>query len=93
MTLHRKAKFWRCAAFLLLGILFVPAAIPAAARDKGRNNRGKFERKADKFINGHDARDGRFDGRGPRRNRNWDDCYSCDDDDFGRRRGRRSRRR
>jgi hypothetical protein len=29
---------------------------------------GRFnDRKAGKFINGHDARDGRFDGRGPRR--------------------------
>jgi hypothetical protein len=30
--------------------------------------RGRFnDKKAGKFINGHDARDGRFDGRGPRR--------------------------
>ncbi|MBL8189113.1 MAG: hypothetical protein JNK38_13970 [Acidobacteria bacterium] len=32
--------------------------------DRGRG-RGQ-DKKADKFINGHDARDGRFDGRGPK---------------------------
>jgi hypothetical protein len=33
-----------------------------AQRGRGRFN----DKKAGKFINGHDARDGRFDGRGPR---------------------------
>jgi len=37
--------------------------------------RGRFfDKKAEKFINGHDARDGRWDGRGPRRRfvHRWD---------------------
>src|SRR4030095_14018108 len=36
-----------------------------------KQGRGRFkdkfkDKKAEKFINGHDARDGRWDGRGPR---------------------------
>src|SRR5262245_11719833 len=32
-----------------------------------KQRRGRFnDKKAGKFINGHDARDGRWDGRGPR---------------------------
>jgi hypothetical protein len=32
-----------------------------------KQRRGRFnDKKAEKFINGHDARDGRWDGRGPR---------------------------
>ena len=38
--------------------------------DRRHSNNRRDKRKADKFINGHDARDGRWDGRGPRRNRN-----------------------
>jgi hypothetical protein len=40
-----------------------------------RNRRDK--RKQDKFINGHDARDGRWDGRGPNRHHSYyqDDRY------------------
>jgi hypothetical protein len=40
--------------------------------DRGRNKQGRWRgrnkrnKKAEKFINGHDARDGRWDGRGPR---------------------------
>jgi hypothetical protein len=38
--------------------------------DQGRTHLPPGQaRKADKFINGHDARDGRGDGRGPKRNR------------------------
>jgi len=37
------------------------------AKDKRGHRRSRVsDRKAEKFINGHDARDGRFDGRGPR---------------------------
>src|SRR5262245_47251914 len=35
------------------------------AHDKRWRGRGN-DKKAGKFINGHDARDGRWDGRGPR---------------------------
>ncbi len=32
---------------------------------RGKRGRG-LDKKEDKFINGHDARDGRWDGRGPK---------------------------
>ena len=38
-------------------------ALPATSFAQGRG-RGQ-EKKLDKFVNGHDARDGRWDGRGP----------------------------
>ncbi|MCA1643647.1 MAG: hypothetical protein LC785_17275, partial [Acidobacteria bacterium] len=50
---------------------------------KGRNKSGRWGDKCDKFVNCHDARDGRVDGRGPRRNRdrNRDDRDDRDDRD------------
>lgn len=47
--------------------LMLLAAVPATNFAQGRN-RGQ-EKKADRFVNRHDARDGRWDGRGPRTNR------------------------
>ena len=45
-----------------LGLAFVlPATALGQARGRGRGEEKKFY----KFINGHDARDGRWDGRGP----------------------------
>jgi hypothetical protein len=69
----------------------------AFAHDKRWRGRG-HDRKAEKFINGHDARDGRFDGRGPRggfrdrRNRGeWRDRWR--NGDWRRREILRTRRR
>lgn len=58
-------------------------ALPVAglAQGRGRNNSGRWGDKCDKFVNCHDARDGRVDQRGRRddridRNRNGvDDRY------------------
>ncbi len=49
---------------LVVAGLFLLAAVPAMSVGQGRG-RGQ-EKKLDKFVNGHDARDGRWDGRGPR---------------------------
>ena len=49
---------------LVVASLFLLAALPAISVGQGRG-RGQ-EKKLDKFVNGHDARDGRWDGRGPR---------------------------
>jgi hypothetical protein len=55
----------------ILGIL-IALSLPAVALGQGRG-RGKDKgfsglgSKCDKFVNCHDARDGRWDGRGPRR--------------------------
>ena len=68
------------------------------AGDKRGRNRGRnSEKKSEKFINGHDARDGRLDGRGPKsRGKNKQDDDDLLDDDRGsgnRRKGRSPRRR
>jgi hypothetical protein len=59
-TVRRNRKIW------LVGMaLFLLAALPVVTFAQGRG-RGQ-EKKLDRFVNGHDARDGRWDGRGPRR--------------------------
>jgi len=60
----------------LLGILVVGVLIilgvsaNAQAQGRGRNI-SHMDKKCEKFVNCHDARDGRWDGRGPRRDVNW----------------------
>jgi hypothetical protein len=66
--------------------LMVAIALPSAALGQGRG-RGRGD-KCDKFVNCHDARDGRVDGRGPRTDRVYDD-----DDDYDYDRGQRGRQR
>ncbi|MDQ3806087.1 MAG: hypothetical protein M3416_19940 [Acidobacteriota bacterium] len=69
----------------LLLALALMVALPTFAFAQGRGRgRGK---PTDIFVNGHDARDGRTDGRGPQRDRDWDD----DDDNWRRNRRRRDR--
>ena len=68
---------------LVLGLtLLVGMSTDAMAQGRGRG-RG-LDKKCEKFVNCHDARDGRWDGRGPNRDR---------DDRFGNifRRSRRDR--
>jgi hypothetical protein len=58
--------------FVILFSLALAIALPATAFGQGRGNgRGRgpdLDKKCGKFVNCHDARDGRWDGRGPRRN-------------------------
>ncbi len=61
---------------VMLGLLLMLAMPGAALADKrGRNHRdwNKHNSKCGKFVNCHDASDGRRDGKGPRRitNRWW----------------------
>ncbi|HEX8138537.1 MAG TPA: hypothetical protein VF544_13295 [Pyrinomonadaceae bacterium] len=70
--------------------LTAAVALPSVALGQGRGRgRGNSGDKCDKFINCHDARDGRVDGRGPRTDRDDDDY---DDDDYSRSRRSRNRR-
>lgn len=54
----------------LLGILVIlfgaSSNAMAQGRGRGRGN-SHFDKKCEKFVNCHDARDGRWDGRGPNR--------------------------
>jgi hypothetical protein len=52
---------------LLIGALALIVNMALSDVTFAQRGRGRFnDRKSGKFINGHDARDGRFDGRGPR---------------------------
>lgn len=56
-------RFTMCIAVLVVfGSLLLPTDAVAQGNGRGRGQAKKF----DKFVNGHDARDGRWDGRGPR---------------------------
>jgi hypothetical protein len=56
--------------FGLVLLLALPAVSMAQGRGRGRGRGPDWDKKCAKFVNCHDARDGRWDGRGPRRNRN-----------------------
>jgi hypothetical protein len=55
--------------FAVLIVSFMIAAtflLPTYGFAQGRGHGRGLSKKSQKFINGHDARDGRWDGRGPR---------------------------
>ena len=52
--------------FLLIFSIVLAFVLPAAALGQGRGRGRGEEKKFYKFVNGHDARDGRWDGRGRR---------------------------
>ncbi len=56
--MKRNRKMW-----LVVASIFLLALLPATSFSQGRG-RGQ-DKKLDKFVNGHDARNGRWDGRGP----------------------------
>jgi hypothetical protein len=52
---------------LVLGLLMI-LGVSSNAMAQGRGRRAsQLDRKCEKFVNCHDARDGRWDGRGPSR--------------------------
>lgn len=61
----------RFMAFLAVFVLFASLLLPTQAVAQG-NGRGRGQaKKTEKFVNGHDARSGRWDGRGPRPRLVW----------------------
>lgn len=75
MKLLFSRKLLGATALVLLLLLTVSAEALGQGRGRGRG-RGGFDnsdKKCGKFVNCHDARDGRWDGRGPRRNTNVSD--------------------
>ncbi|MEK6335882.1 MAG: hypothetical protein AABM67_13200 [Acidobacteriota bacterium] len=64
----RVMKGNRKIVLVMLSLLML-AVLPAMASAQGRGRGRGQDKKLDKFINGHDARDGRWDGRGPRASR------------------------
>ena len=58
----------RLFGIVVLGLLTMLSVSPGVM-GQGRGRRvSHLDRKCDKFVNCHDARDGRVDGRGPNRN-------------------------
>lgn len=63
-----KQSLFRVAVLGMLLMLILPLTAFGDHRRNGRNrDSDKRDRKCAKFVNCHDARDGRRDGRGPRR--------------------------
>ena len=54
----------------LILLVAMPALSFAQGRGQGRGRGSNLDKKCEKFVNCHDARDGRWDGRGPSRTRN-----------------------
>jgi len=50
---------------VVVASLCLLAALPSMGFAQGRGRGGGQEKKLDRFVNGHDARNGRWDGRGP----------------------------
>lgn len=81
-----------------LGLLMMlTVTTDAMGQGRGRRVFRNSDRKCDKFVNCHDARDGRWDGRGPRRDNSSlfgifrRSRRDRDSDRFERRRSRRDR--
>lgn len=85
---------------LIVMALLLAVAMPATSfgKDRGRRHgRNRFDNrdwKCGRFVNCHDARDGRWDGRGPRRDRlsRWSWRNNRRDDDRWDDRRRRNNR-
>jgi hypothetical protein len=69
MFKHGTLRFALLIAAMAIVVNMALSDVTFANHDRGRGRgRGHFiVKKRGKFINEHDARDGRFDGRGPRR--------------------------
>ncbi|HMJ25580.1 MAG TPA: hypothetical protein VK475_07110 [Pyrinomonadaceae bacterium] len=67
MKLNR--KILRPKILIIVAGLVLLFAVPATNFAQGRGRGRGQEKKLDRFVNGHDARDGRWDGRGPRSTR------------------------
>jgi hypothetical protein len=88
MKLIGSSKILKVGVLTLLVALSLPIDTFAQGRGRGEGNRreGNWNsKKCGKFVNCHDARDGRWDGRGPNRTLSWRDRMRL--------RNRRDRRR
>jgi hypothetical protein len=83
MNLRRTGGAKVTLLFALIVMVAMPVISFAQGRGRGRGRGHDRFDKCGKFVNCHDARDGRWDGRGPRGSRIGRRIR--DDDDFGRR--------
>jgi len=80
----KRPALWVAILTLIIAIGLPTVALADPPQGKGKSKASKQQRKNAKFKNGHDARDGRWDGRGPSDRDDDDD----DDDNYRRGRGR-----
>jgi hypothetical protein len=73
MKFSTSTKLFGIVVVSLLMIVSASSDAMAQGRGHGRGN-AHFDKKCEKFVNCHDARDGRLDGRGPDRDR-FDNRY------------------
>ena len=66
MKFTKGSKFVKATLLALILLVATPVLTFAQGRGRGRGQ----DKKNEKFVNGHDARDGRWDGRGPNRTNN-----------------------
>ena len=94
-TLMQRSTSKHLFGILVLGVLLV-LGMSTDGMGQGRGRRASnSDRKCSKFVNCHDARDGRWDGRGPNRRDRFTDVFRRNrrdrDDRFERRRRNRDR--
>ena len=85
MKFTKGSKFVKATLLALILLVATPVLTFAQGRGRGRGQ----DKKNEKFVNGHDARDGRWDGRGPNRNISHNRRWRNRDDDNRYRRTRR----
>src|SRR5262245_5063016 len=76
-TVRGESKLLAAIFFGFVLLLVLPAASMAQGRGRG-NGQGRgpdWDKKCAKFVNCHDARDGRWDGRGPNRGTGISNIY------------------
>lgn len=73
--IRRESKFLMTIFFGLVFLLALPAVSMAQGRGRGRGRGPDWDKKCAKFVNCHDARDGRWDGRGPARGTGVSNIY------------------
>jgi hypothetical protein len=59
------SMFCRLRILITVAVMIASLLLPAYAVAQGRGHGRGLAKKPFKFVNGHDARDGRWDGRGP----------------------------
>lgn len=72
MRISVRRLLW-IAVFSFMFVIAVPSAVLAQGRGRGRGP--DLGKKCGKFVNCHDARDGRWDGRGPRQDLSRRDIF------------------
>ena len=58
-------------AFIAAFVFCVSLLLPAHVVAQGNGHERGLTKKSQRFVNGHDARSGRWDGRGPRPRLEW----------------------